>query len=76
MISRGWVFFPGDCLESHALTSVGAPAGRYSPMLTVVPGDGSGHEGGKAGSPLLIDEIVQEGARRMLAEASQAEPVR
>ena len=37
-------------------------------MLTVVPGDGSGHEGGKDGSPSLIDEIVREGARRMLAE--------
>ena len=42
-------------------------------MLTVVPGDGSGHEGGKDGSPSLIDEIVREGARRMLAGALQAE---
>src|SRR5438067_3341241 len=42
-------------------------------MLTVVPGDGSGHEGGKDGSPSLIDELVREGARRMLAEALQAE---
>jgi hypothetical protein len=42
-------------------------------MLTVVPGDGSGHEGGKDGSPSLIDEIVRDGARRMLAEALQAE---
>ena len=42
-------------------------------MLTVVPGEGSGHEGGKGGSPSLIDEIVREGARRMLAEALQAE---
>ena len=40
-------------------------------MLTVVPGDGSGHEDG--GSRSLIDEIVREGARRMLAEALQAE---
>jgi hypothetical protein len=48
--------------------------GRYNPMLTVVPGDGSGHEGGKKdGSSSLIDEIVREGARRMLAEALQAE---
>jgi transposase-like protein len=39
-------------------------------MLTVVPGDGSGHEDH---SPSLIDEIVREGARRMLAEALQAE---
>src|SRR5512135_1460743 len=42
-------------------------------MLTVVPGDSSGEEGGKDGSPSLIDEIVREGARRMLAGALQAE---
>jgi transposase-like protein len=42
-------------------------------MLTVVPGDESGHEAGKDGSPSLIDEIVREGARRMLAQALQAE---
>jgi transposase-like protein len=42
-------------------------------MLTVVPGEGSGHEGGKDGSRSLIDEIVREGARRMLAEALQSE---
>jgi hypothetical protein len=35
-------------------------------MLTVVPGDESGHEDGKGVSPSLIDEIVREGARRML----------
>jgi transposase-like protein len=42
-------------------------------MLTVVPGDGSGHEGEKDHSPSPVDEIVREGARRMLAEALQAE---
>src|SRR5436190_15382283 len=42
-------------------------------MLTVVPSDGSGRGGGKDGSPSLIDEIVREGARRMLAEALAAE---
>jgi transposase-like protein len=42
-------------------------------MLTVVPGEGPGHEGGKDGSRSLIDEIVREGARRMLAEALAAE---
>jgi putative transposase len=41
-------------------------------MLTVVPGDGSGEEGARDGSPSLIDEIVREGARRMLAEALEA----
>jgi transposase-like protein len=39
-------------------------------MLTVVP-DPAGRDGG--GSSSLIDEIVREGARRMLAEALQAE---
>jgi len=42
-------------------------------MLTVVPGEGSSHEDRKDGSSSLIDEIVREGARRMLAEALHAE---
>jgi transposase-like protein len=42
-------------------------------MLTVVADGCPGHEGGKGRSPSLIDEIVREGARRMLAEALQAE---
>ena len=42
-------------------------------MLTVVSDGCPGHEGGKDRSPSLIDEIVREGARRMLAEALQAE---
>jgi hypothetical protein len=41
-------------------------------MLTVVPGDGSGHADGKDASPSLVDEIVREGARRTLAEALRA----
>ena len=40
-------------------------------MLTVVQEGSSGEEPGRPGS--LIDEIVREGARRMLAEALQAE---
>jgi hypothetical protein len=40
-------------------------------VLTVVQDGSSGHEAGRPGS--LIDEIVREGARRMLAEALQAE---
>ena len=46
--------------------------GRVRPVLTVVPGAadaGDPHGGGSA----LIDELVREGARRMLAEALQAE---
>jgi len=44
-------------------------------VLTVVPGSGADDAavGGHAGSSSLIDEIVREGARRMLAEALQAE---
>ena len=42
-------------------------------MLTVVADDCPDHEGGKNRSPSLIDEIAREGARRMLAEALQAE---
>src|SRR5256885_3863564 len=42
-------------------------------MLTVVPGEAPGHEGGEDGSRSLIDEIAREGARRMLAEALRAE---
>jgi transposase-like protein len=42
-------------------------------MLTVVADGCPGDEGGKDRSPSLIDEIVREGARRMLAEALAAE---
>jgi transposase-like protein len=46
-------------------------------MLSVVPGDSDGRDersaAGAAGSSSLIDQIVREGARRMLAEALQAE---
>ena len=42
-------------------------------MLTVVPDDGPGQPRAADGSSSLIDEIVREGARRMLAEALQAE---
>jgi transposase-like protein len=42
-------------------------------MLTVVPDDCPGQPGATDGSSSLIDEIVREGARRMLAKALQAE---
>jgi transposase-like protein len=42
-------------------------------MLTVIPDGCPGHEGSKDASPSLIDGIVREGARRMLAEALRAE---
>ncbi len=51
--------------------------GRVRPVLTVVPGSGGaddscGDGSGSSGAS-LIDELVREGARRMLAEALQAE---
>src|SRR5499433_3288174 len=42
-------------------------------MLTVVPDGCPGHDDARAAAPSLIDEIVREGARRMLAEALRAE---
>jgi transposase-like protein len=49
-----------------------ANAGREgTPVLTVVQEGSSGEEAAAAGS--LIDEIVREGARRVLAEALRAE---
>jgi transposase-like protein len=51
-----------------------ANAGREgTPMFTVVAGGCPGDDGSAAGPASLIDEIVREGARRMLAEALQAE---
>ena len=50
----------------------GAPAREGTPMLTVVPDPAAGDDRSAGGSS-LIDEIVREGARRMLAEALQAE---
>jgi transposase-like protein len=48
-------------------------AGKAHPMLTVAPDPPAGDDRPADGSSSLIDEIVREGARRMLAEALQAE---
>jgi transposase-like protein len=42
-------------------------------VLTVVPGSSDADEPRRGSSPALIDELVREGARKMLAEALQAE---
>jgi putative transposase len=43
-------------------------------VLTIVPGGSDADDTGlSSGSPSLIDQIVREGARRMLAEALRAE---
>src|SRR3954462_2261917 len=66
---------PGD-LEAHqARSALRTPVGRVRPMLTVVPGaDNGADDPDRAGNGRsVIDELVREGARRMLAEALQAE---
>ena len=42
-------------------------------MLTVVPGAADADDPRRPDGVALIDELVREGARRMLAEALQAE---
>jgi transposase-like protein len=68
------VYLPGDRVVEVSSKGWRWNAGwKGTPMLTVVPGDGPDHMGSRDGSPSLIDEIVREGARRMLAEALRAE---
>jgi hypothetical protein len=75
-MSRRGRTLPITCKPS---SKIGAPTpvGKVRPVLTVVPGgadaDDPRRAGGGAGSASLIDEIVREGARRMLAEALRAE---
>jgi transposase-like protein len=61
-------------------SKIGAPTpvGKVRPVLTVVPEESDSHDDHRSGPAVastgsLIDEIVREGARRMLAEALQAE---
>src|SRR3954470_7940366 len=56
-------------------SKIGAPTpvGRVRPVLTVVPGAADADDPRRPAGVALIDEIVREGARRMLAEALQAE---
>src|SRR5215213_2347758 len=49
------------------------PVGRVRPVLTVVPGAADADGPRRPDGGALIDELVREGARRMLAEALQAE---
>src|SRR6185437_6422436 len=50
------------------------PVGRVRPVLSVVPGAAANPgQPVRNGGSLVIDELVREGARRMLAEALQAE---
>jgi transposase-like protein len=65
---------------SQPSSKIGAPTpvGKVRPVLTVVPEESNSSDdhasgGGAQASVSLIDEIVRDGARRMLAEALQAE---
>src|SRR4051812_15308621 len=72
-MSRRGPTLPITCKPS---SKIGAPTpvGKVRPVLTVVPGGADAdYPRGAGGSASLIDEIVREGARRMLAEALQAE---
>jgi transposase-like protein len=50
------------------MAGVGAPVGKVRPVLTVVAENGSVRDGVS-----LLDDVVREGARRMLAAALEAE---
>jgi transposase-like protein len=70
--------YPPDHLQASSKIGAPTPVGKVRPVLTVVAEGSDGHDDqaltGLAGaSASLIDEIVREGARRMLAEALQAE---
>ena len=69
----GRVYLPDVRVRSQARSALQRRSGRYGPMLTVVSDDCPDRLGGKDRSGSLIDEIVREGARRMLAAALQAE---
>src|SRR3954469_19332794 len=70
--------YPPEHPQAGPSSKAGAPTpvGKVRPMLTVVPGQSADLEerpvGATDGSS-LIDEIVRDGARRMLAVALQAE---
>src|SRR5215213_7011540 len=60
-------------LRSSSKAGAPTPVGRVRPVLTVVPGAADADDPRRPVGVALIDEIVREGARRMLAEALQAE---
>jgi transposase-like protein len=56
-------------------SKIGAPTpvGKVRPVLTVVPGAAGADDPAGTRGVSLIDDLVREGARKMLAEALQAE---
>src|SRR5947209_3880915 len=63
--------------RSSSKAGAPTPVGKVRPVLTVVSGEFDGCDDcaspGGAGSSSLIDAIIRQGARRMLAEALQSE---
>src|SRR4051794_17805856 len=64
---------PPIILRPSSKAGAPTPVGRVRPVLTVVPGAADADDPRRPDGVALIDEIVREGARRMLAEALQAE---
>jgi hypothetical protein len=61
-------------LRLSSKTGAATLVGKVRPVLTIVPGAVDADDLRRLeGASSLIDEIVREGARRMLAEALQAE---
>src|SRR5689334_23121649 len=60
-------------LRPSSKAGAATPVGRVRPVLTVVPGAADADDPRRPEGVGLIDEIVREGARRMLAEALRAE---
>jgi hypothetical protein len=59
---------PGDLEGSQARSALRTPVGKVRPVLTIVSGDSGVEDPGRPeGSSSLIDQIVREGARRVLA---------
>jgi transposase-like protein len=72
MTERGRTL-PITCKPS---SKIGAPTpvGKVRPVFTPVPGAAGGADDPRSDGPVsLIDELVRQGARKMLAEALQAE---
>src|SRR3954454_16320254 len=65
--------YPPDHLQASSKIGAPTPVGRVRPVLTVVPGAADADDPRRPDGVALIDQIVRDGARRMLAEALQAE---
>jgi putative transposase len=65
--------YPPDHLQAIKQDRRANAGRKLRPVLTVVPGAADADDPRRPEGVALIDEIVREGARRMLAEALQAE---